>query len=124
MDWAVEKEITNGTGDGLFSPEETCTRGQIAAFLYRESFSYPPCPRKAGYICTQRSRLKGRVALPRHEETYGTLHLWRLWMRTGSSFSLYSRLAISISLSASRRGVAHRAARLPLSPHCNPFSAQ
>ena len=35
VDWAVEKEITNGTGDGLFSPEETCTRGQIAAFLYR-----------------------------------------------------------------------------------------
>lgn len=36
VDWAVEKEITNGTGDGLFSPEETCTRGQIAAFLYRD----------------------------------------------------------------------------------------
>ena len=35
VDWAVEKEITNGTGDGLFSPEETCTRGQIATFLYR-----------------------------------------------------------------------------------------
>ena len=33
--WAVEKEITNGTGNGLFSPDQTCTRGQIVTFLYR-----------------------------------------------------------------------------------------
>lgn len=36
VDWAVEREITNGTGDGLFSPDETCTRGQIVTFLYRD----------------------------------------------------------------------------------------
>lgn len=29
----------------------------------------------------------------------------------------------AVSLSAPRRGVAFRATRLPLSPHCNPFSA-
>ena len=33
--WAVEKNITSGTGDGNFSPAATCTRGQIVTFLYR-----------------------------------------------------------------------------------------
>ena len=33
--WAVEKGITNGTGDGLFSPDAECTRAQMAVFLYR-----------------------------------------------------------------------------------------
>ena len=33
--WAVEEEITNGTGKGKFSPDASCTRGQIVTFLYR-----------------------------------------------------------------------------------------
>ena len=33
--WAVEKGITNGTSDKTFSPDETCTRAQIVAFLWR-----------------------------------------------------------------------------------------
>lgn len=34
--WAVENQVTNGTGDGsTFSPDETCTRAQIVTFLYR-----------------------------------------------------------------------------------------
>lgn len=33
--WAVENEITSGTGGGNFSPAATCTRGQIVTFLYR-----------------------------------------------------------------------------------------
>ena len=33
--WAVEQNITSGTGDGNFSPAATCTRGQIVSFLYR-----------------------------------------------------------------------------------------
>jgi hypothetical protein len=33
--WAVEQGITVGTGKGNFSPNETCTRGQIVTFLYR-----------------------------------------------------------------------------------------
>ena len=37
--WAVEKGITNGTGDGKFSPDDTCTRAQCAAFLYRAAGS-------------------------------------------------------------------------------------
>ena len=33
--WAVEKGITNGTGADTFSPDITCSRGQIVTFLYR-----------------------------------------------------------------------------------------
>lgn len=34
--WAVEHDITKGTGNNRFSPEDTCTRGQIVTFLYRD----------------------------------------------------------------------------------------
>lgn len=34
--WAVGKGITNGTSATTFSPEATCTRGQIVTFLYRD----------------------------------------------------------------------------------------
>jgi YD repeat-containing protein len=33
--WAVEQEITTGTAKTLFSPRQTCTQGQILAFLWR-----------------------------------------------------------------------------------------
>lgn len=33
--WAVENGITTGVGNGRFDPTGTCTRAQIAAFLYR-----------------------------------------------------------------------------------------
>ena len=33
--WAVENGITAGVGGGRFDPNGTCTRAQIAAFLYR-----------------------------------------------------------------------------------------
>lgn len=33
--WAVANEITAGTSATTFSPENTCTRGQIVTFLYR-----------------------------------------------------------------------------------------
>ena len=33
--WAVEQGITNGTGKDRFSPEDSCSRGQIVTFLYR-----------------------------------------------------------------------------------------
>ena len=36
VQWAAENGITFGTGDGsTFSPDETCTRGQMVTFLYR-----------------------------------------------------------------------------------------
>ena len=37
--WAVERKITNGTAAGAFSPDEQCTRAQIAAFLFRAAES-------------------------------------------------------------------------------------
>ena len=33
--WATEQGITTGTGNGKFSPDDTCTRAQIVTFLYR-----------------------------------------------------------------------------------------
>ena len=33
--WAVENGITTGVGNGRFDPNSTCTRAQIATFLYR-----------------------------------------------------------------------------------------
>ena len=35
MLWAVERGITAGTSATTFSPDATCTRGQIVTFLYR-----------------------------------------------------------------------------------------
>ena len=37
--WAVENGITGGTGEGMFSPDATCTRAQSVTFLYRASGS-------------------------------------------------------------------------------------
>ena len=33
--WAVEAGVTTGTSANTFSPNDTCTRAQIATFLYR-----------------------------------------------------------------------------------------
>ena len=35
VSWAVQQGITNGSGENTFSPNDTCTRGQIVTFLYR-----------------------------------------------------------------------------------------
>lgn len=35
VSWAIENGITAGVGGGRFDPNSTCTRGQIATFLYR-----------------------------------------------------------------------------------------
>ena len=35
VSWAVEGGITTGVGGGRFDPTDTCTRAQIATFLYR-----------------------------------------------------------------------------------------
>ena len=37
--WAVENGITKGTSDTTFSPDTTCTRGQIVTFLWRSQKS-------------------------------------------------------------------------------------
>ena len=37
--WAVENGITAGTGDGMFSPNATCTRAQAMTFIWRSQKS-------------------------------------------------------------------------------------
>ena len=36
VQWAVDREITSGVGEGRFGPEQPCTRGQIITFLWRQ----------------------------------------------------------------------------------------
>lgn len=36
VQWAVREGITGGTSATTFSPNATCTRGQIVTFLYRD----------------------------------------------------------------------------------------
>lgn len=45
---AVENSITDGTGNGLFSPDAACTRAQSVAFLYRAAGS-PAVNGSAGF---------------------------------------------------------------------------
>ena len=40
--WAVAGGITAGTGDGKFSPNDPCTRGQVVTFLWRAAGSPEP----------------------------------------------------------------------------------
>ncbi len=35
VDWAVAENVTKGTGEGNFSPDDNCTRAQIVTFIYR-----------------------------------------------------------------------------------------
>jgi len=42
VEWAVEKGITHGASATVFAPESTCTRGQVAAFLWRAKGSPEP----------------------------------------------------------------------------------
>lgn len=37
--WAVENGVTNGTGENTFSPNDSCTRGEIVTFLWRANGS-------------------------------------------------------------------------------------
>lgn len=46
VSWAVEKNITSGTSDTTFSPDDTCTKAQIITFLWRAAGS--PKPQSAG----------------------------------------------------------------------------
>lgn len=39
IDWAVLKEITNGTSKTTFSPDKTCTRAEAVTFLWRAAGS-------------------------------------------------------------------------------------
>ena len=41
VQWAYEQKITNGTSATTFSPDETCTRAQMATFLCRVADGKP-----------------------------------------------------------------------------------
>ena len=49
MLWAIEQGITNGTSEVRFSPDDTCTRAQSAAFLYRAAGS-PEVDGESGFV--------------------------------------------------------------------------
>ncbi len=36
VNWAVKTGVTQGVGGNKFAPDDTCTRGQVVTFLYRE----------------------------------------------------------------------------------------
>ncbi len=40
VEWAVNRGVTNGTGDKQFSPYANCTRAQIVTFMYRNAQSF------------------------------------------------------------------------------------
>ncbi len=42
VEWAVNRNITNGTAVGVFSPYDTCTTAQILTFLWRSKGSPAP----------------------------------------------------------------------------------
>ena len=44
--WAVEKGVTKGTSEKLFSPNEGCTRGQVVTFLWRAAGEPEPAGTK------------------------------------------------------------------------------
>ena len=46
--WAQKKGITSGIGDGLFGPNQPCTRAQIVTFLWRAAGSPEPKGTAAG----------------------------------------------------------------------------
>ena len=46
VEWAASLEITNGTSDNTFSPDDSCTRAQMVTFLWRAS----GCPAVNGSI--------------------------------------------------------------------------
>ena len=48
--WAVENSVTSGTGNGKFSPDAACTRGQVVTFLYRASKPADPEVPKLAFL--------------------------------------------------------------------------
>ena len=49
VQWAIKNNITNGTDDTHFSPNQGCTRGQVVTFLWRAAGS-PTVSGDAGFV--------------------------------------------------------------------------
>ena len=48
--WAVEEGITSGTSATTFSPDASCTRGQMATFLWRAAGSPEPVSKTSPFV--------------------------------------------------------------------------
>ena len=49
VEWAVEEGITQGTGNGAFSPKKTVTRAEAVTFLWRAAGSPSPATAASGF---------------------------------------------------------------------------
>ena len=87
--WAVEKEITNGTGGGKFSPEAYCTRAQMVTFLQRflDKASIMPKPLPNGWLGTWTADTDERIEVTAVTARNVTLTHWVL---TASGESMVS----------------------------------
>ena len=47
--WAVANNVTNGTSDSTFSPDEGCTRAQVVTFLWRTAGKPDPASSKSPF---------------------------------------------------------------------------
>lgn len=66
--WAVDQGITSGTGETTFSPDDTCTRGQIVTLLHRAFGEQEQNPNQdAGQPATP-----GRTPVTEIGQMYGT----------------------------------------------------
>lgn len=65
VDWAVARGITGGTGENTFSPDQTCTRGQIVTLLYRDAAFDP-----TGSYVSENGLYRLELSKGRHVEFY------------------------------------------------------
>ena len=63
VQWAVKKGITTGTGNGQFSPESPCTRGQIVTFLWRAKGCPEPKAKTSSFRDVSISEYYGKAVL-------------------------------------------------------------
>lgn len=63
VQWAVEKNITSGTTDTTFSPDNTCTTAQILTFLWRTKGSPEPTSTENPFTDVQESDYYYKAAL-------------------------------------------------------------
>ena len=59
--WALEKDLTNGTGNGKFSPAQACTHAQILTFLYRANRGGGTASAQDMDLAVQWAREKGMI---------------------------------------------------------------
>ena len=61
--WAVDKGITKGTSDKLFSPEKACTRAEVVTFLWRAAGSPEPAAEENPFADVSADSYYGKAVL-------------------------------------------------------------